>query len=270
MTNKSIEVLPSQNLKAIFSKTEEGDMAETFACTIEWSDGKLKRSYIKRFLKVNNLSLVNEITGYLIAKAADLPIPTHAGIIEAPNHIFGDSSDQYEDYCFIVSSVPGDNPGSLYKMGMIKDCNTLMSMVASWSKLSDTIAFDDWVANQDRHLGNILVEGKNKVHLIDHGNLPVKLHWTCSDLNASLQSVNVLANNLWKLNCIPLPVKSSITASAKDHKAIYGSVKGELLYWWGVLLSNEPSRIKSLESFIESRANLGILRISNNYNMLAV
>jgi hypothetical protein len=155
-------------------------------------------------------------------------------------------------------------------MGMINHCKTLMDIVAGWSKVSDTIAFDDWVANQDRHLGNILVEGKNKVFLIDHGNLPVKLQWTCSDLDINLQSENVLENNLWNLNCIPSQVRASITASAKDHSVIYQTVKDELLYWWGVLLSNEPSRIKTLESFIESRANLGMLRIASNYNMLAV
>jgi hypothetical protein len=270
MTNTSIEILPAQNIKAIFPRTAEGDMAETFPCNIEWSNGKTTRSYIKRFLKINNLSLVNEITGYLISRAAGLPIAKHAGIINAPNYVFGDSSNKYENFCFIVSSVPGDNPGSLYNMGMINNCKTLMDIVAGWSKVSDTIAFDDWVANQDRHLGNILVEGKNKVFLIDHGNLPVKLQWACSDLNINLQSVNVLENNLWNLNCIPMQVRASITASAKDHNVIYQTVKDELLYWWGVLLSNEPARIKSLESFIESRANLGMLRIASNYNILAV
>lgn len=270
MSHTSIQVLPPQSLKNISSRQLTGLMAETFECQIEWSDGKTIKSYIKRFKHENTKALANEVTGYLIAKGSNLPIPSYAGIIRAPNFIFNDTSNDYSDICFIVSSVPGQNPGSLYEMGMIKECKVLMNIVAGWAKVSETIAFDDWVANEDRNLGNILVVGKNDIHLIDHGNLPVKLNWLITDLVVNFDCKNALSNNLWALKCIPLPVKSKVASSAMNQKYIYQQVKDELLHWWGIFFANDPLMVNALEHFFESRANLGNVRVSKNFNMLAV
>lgn len=60
--NTCIEVLPSDALKAVLSKTALGDMADTYLCHIEWSNGDITQAYLKRVRRERQLSLVNEIT----------------------------------------------------------------------------------------------------------------------------------------------------------------------------------------------------------------
>lgn len=265
-----IEILPQHNLRNIYTRSEHGQMAQTFSCNIEWENGDISKSYIKRFPSDKLLGILNEITGYIIAKGCDLPIAQHAGIIKVSPKIFGDTEDSEDEWCFIVSSVPGELPVALYDAKLLNECQALMNIVAAWSKISETIAFDDWTANEDRHLGNILVAGKDKIFLIDHSNLPITINWCASQLDPHYQSKNILANNLWCIKSTPLPVKSKIAAASQRHKDIYSNIKNELYYWWAILLENDPARHDALKKFIEVRANLSHQRISTNFNLLAV
>lgn len=77
-----IEILPQHNLRNIYTRSEHGQMAQTFSCNIEWENGDIIKSYIKRFPSDKLLGILNEITGYIIAKGCDLPIAQHAGIIK--------------------------------------------------------------------------------------------------------------------------------------------------------------------------------------------
>jgi hypothetical protein len=267
MNNSCVEVLPAESLKAILARAPMGDMAETHVCNIEWSDGKITKSYLKRFSRNTWLSLVNEVTGYIIAKGCGLPTAKYAALIKPSPTAF--KNDMHE-WCFVVSGAPGENPASFYKLKQTAECTALMNLVAGWNKVSETIAFDDWTANQDRHLGNILVAGKNDIFLIDHGNLPITIDWQAIQLDPHFQSENKLAYILWKLNCAPLPVKSRIAKASKEHIDVFATIKKELLDWWDILLVNDQPRRQALEHFITARAQLGSERISKNFNMLAV
>ena len=269
MFDTSVEILGESSLVAILNKQAIGQMAETFSCLCEWSDGSTSTAYIKRFKKVDNLGILNEITGYLIAKGCNLPVASRAGLVKSSPEIFNDNSDDYLDWAFIVSEVSGTNPVTFFNVDMHK-CKQLIDLVASWDKVSHTIAFDDWVANQDRNLGNIIVKGKNEIFLIDHSNMPVSLNWQVKDLNPNVQTKNKLSDILWAFNTTPLPIRQKICYEANQHSLIYNKVKDELNYWWSSLLDNDQLRLNALEKFIEQRANLGPSRISSNLNMLAV
>lgn len=41
--------------------------------------------------------------------------------------------------------------------------------IAEWPKVIQSACFDEWIANADRHEGNILYDGDSKFLLIDHG-----------------------------------------------------------------------------------------------------
>lgn len=270
MEKTCIEILSQHSLKNIYNRSFYGDMAQTFSCNIEWSNGETLRSYIKRFPQENKLGILNEITGYIIAKGCELPIAQHAGLIKLSPQVFNGNISETEEWCFIVSSVPGELPATLYHADMISECQTMMNLVAAWSKVSDTIAFDDWTANEDRHLGNILVAGKDKIYLIDHSNLPITLNWQAKHLNPAYQSSNILAKNLWGLQATPLPVKSKITLASQKHKDVFARTKDELYYWWDILLGNDMARLNALKTFLEVRAHSGCQRISSNFNLLAI
>lgn len=269
MENTCIEILSPSNLSAIYAKQTSGLMAETYACGINWSNGNHTKSYIKRFSKQRTLALVNEVTGYIIAKYCDLPVPKYAGLIQTIPEQFADDSDQFNEWCFVVSSLEGTTPASFYEIQDLRTCKTLMNLVASWEKVTDAIAFDDWVANEDRHLGNIMVAGRNKIYLFDHSNLPITLNWHPSQLDPNYNAKSILTNNLYALNCTPLPVRSQIAHATSSHACVYDRIKCELNYWWDLLLAEDPIRRQALEHFIGSRAYLGNSRVCDSLRMLA-
>ncbi len=45
----------------------------------------------------------------------------------------------------------------------------MLEQIQKWSSIRECICFDEWIANPDRTLDNILVTGRNKYKLIDHG-----------------------------------------------------------------------------------------------------
>jgi len=269
MMDTCIEVLSSDQLSAIYARQTSGLMAETYACGIQWNGGKETKAYIKRFSNNRTLALVNEVTGYIVAKYCGLPVSHYAGLINTTPQQFEDESTQYNNWAFVVSSLEGATPGSFFEVKDLQHCKTLMNLVAGWDKVSDAIAFDDWVANEDRHLGNIMVAGKNRISLFDHSNLPITLNWQASQLDPNYTAKSVLANNLYALKCMPLPVKSMVSHATNAHEEVYNSIKQELCYWWDVLLAEDPGRRAALEIFIESRATLGNRRVCESLRMLA-
>ncbi|TOL64108.1 hypothetical protein CGH93_21885 [Vibrio parahaemolyticus] len=238
----NIEILSSDKLKAVLVKQTTGIMAETYSCNIEWSDGSVTRSYVKRFVPARNLAIVNEITGYILADGCSLPIPKHVGLINAPGSIFNDESNAYSEICIAVSEVSGTNPVSYYNLGELVKCKELMNMVS----------------------------GKGEINLIDHSNLPIDINWSAKQLDPNYLAKSVLAENLWALNCMPFPVRSKIAKQANSHSSVYTNKQQVLTKWWNTLLRDDPARRQALETFIETRAQKGNARVSANMNILAV
>jgi hypothetical protein len=270
LDSKSIEVLDSTALSAVLNPASDGQMAETYLCNIRWSSGDIEQGYVKIYRKSRNLALVNELTGYLLGKACDLPVPAKAAFLKLPSGVFFDKdpADPLDEWAFVLKAVPGTSPGSLYEKDLLPECEALLQVVASWNKVSDTIAFDDWIANQDRHAGNILVAGPDDIHLIDHGNLPIKLNWQAIDLDPDFESENLLVHNLKWANVTPLPIKWQIAKAAVKHPEAYQIHLTELRFWWDLLLASDPDRRSTLESFLEIRAISGSARINNQFEVV--
>ncbi|WP_339349883.1 hypothetical protein [uncultured Alteromonas sp.] len=269
MSSENIKILTSDSLAAVYHQDHSGQMATTYACRVRWDENTESKAFVKRFSNNDLLGICNEITGYLIAKASELPVPRYAGLINTKDGQFPQSSVPLYDWAFVVSNLPGNTPGSFYNLDDITRCKSLMNLVAGWNKVSDVIAFDDWVANEDRHLGNIMVTGRNNIHIFDHSNLPMELNWTASQLDVNYEAKSILLNNLFALGCTPLPVKSKVADATSNHKKYYDDIKEELDYWWNVLLAKDSGRRKALEEFIEKRAYLGANRVNSELRLLA-
>lgn len=269
LKSEIIQVLSEIQLEAVLAKPSEGKIADTHICNINWNDGKTTRAYVKRFRITEQLGLLNEITGYILARHSQLPVPLRAGLIKLNPDAFQDSS-MFGDWAFVISEIGGVTPGSYFNSGALKECKTLMDLVASWSKVCDTIAFDDWIANEDRNLGNLVVAGRDNIYLIDHSNIPFVLNWTAQMLDPHKESKNALANNLWVLQSTPLPVKAKISSASQNHETSYSLAHSDLQYWWGILLRDDQQRLSALNEFLEKRARNSQTRISNNFGLLAV
>ncbi len=264
-----INIMAPDQLMAVFGRDKSGHMAATHSCSIQWNDGNQTKAFLKRFSNDRELALVNEITGYIIAKNCDLPVPKYAGLLKTSPEQFNDKNRSFSEWSFVVSELDGSSPGSFYSKKDLINCKALMDLVASWNKVSDAIAFDDWVANEDRHLGNLMIAGKNRIYLFDHSNLPITLNWEAEQLEPNYNADSALAKNLYALKCAPLPIRSRIAHAANYHEEVYSKTAEELCYWWDLLLPHDIERRTALEKFIASRASMGNQRVAANLRLLA-
>lgn len=61
----------------------------------------------------------------------------------------------------------------------------------SWANLVPACCFDEWIANFDRHAGNILYDGKDRFWLIDHGLAVAKGLQSDASVNNHLMGVAI-------------------------------------------------------------------------------
>lgn len=124
---------------------------------VQLSDRR-RTMYVKA---VDSRTLAVEVICAVMGRSLGLPIPRPAIVnvtpialpdLQAPALFFGSESV--------------DNPD--LKKWLNRDSEDTMQALRSWSKLLDAGCFDEWLANADRHGGNILWGGGNNYSLIDH------------------------------------------------------------------------------------------------------
>lgn len=141
---------------------------------------------------------------------------------------------------------------------------SLKNVLDGWDKLHKTIAFDEWVANQDRNLGNLIVDSNSHVTLIDHSNMPVDLVWSPDDLSVDLHPVNKLEMAL--RSAPTLPQKMDIVNSANGQAEALNIVTDELIYWCDKLLNQKAK--DCLLMFLTQRAVISKERLSKRLGVL--
>lgn len=118
--------------------------------------------------------MLNEVTGWLLARASGLPcspraffiplphaaLPTYEGLGQLP---LPDANGCI--FCFVTESVSNTAIKGLY------NTNELAKEQSAWAHCSAAIAFDEGIANTDRHVFNLLRRGAGDFVLIDHGYL---------------------------------------------------------------------------------------------------
>lgn len=264
MASRIVEVLPARQLRHVFGTPAEGRMAATFVCSVQWSCGQIERTYVKCFRKSQPLGLVNEITGFLLARSVGVPVPEKAGLLQLQSVAFPslDLSD-FQPYSFAISESDGQTLVSSFRVQDLVLHSALKDIVRNWSMLSDALAFDDWVANSDRNQGNILIAGPEDITLIDHSNLPVTLNWDAAMLDPCLNSTNTLAAIVHGMtNPTPPHIASEMEIATRKHDAAYKAVCEELNFWWNTLMGSDSIRLNALKSFIELRAVSGNDRVA--------
>ncbi|WP_438767938.1 hypothetical protein [Kushneria sp. TE3] len=244
-------------------------MAETYGCDVNWADGTGGRGYLKCFPQSRHLGVINEITGYLTAKACSLPVPKKAGIVELNDDLI--ASLQLAggtDLCrfgFIVSESPGKSPNSFYPHLPVEVKARLANQtLTKWPSLGKLIAFDDWLANPDRNLGNFLIASNDEIYIIDHSNLPIGINWQAADLVVNRHYQNMMIAILSVDGSLPIH-PSFVVAAAGDHPDAYAVAKEELIFWWNAFLSTDMPRRQALENFVEVRAGGGSTRIAQKF-----
>ena len=85
--SKGIDRLSQENIIRLDDPVDDGIRACTRPCFIRWGDGSESQAYIKVFNAGLNTCVVNELTGFFIGRACNLPLPKKIGLLQLPESI---------------------------------------------------------------------------------------------------------------------------------------------------------------------------------------
>jgi len=224
--------------------------------------------------------MVNEIAGYLVAHACDLPRSQFAFVAAVPLERLADGGPTwirdlvdrararretaaYPAFC--TSAI--DGVSALVSLGD-RDSELLRQDLLKWRDLPRALAFDDGIANVDRHGNNLLRLGKQKYALIDHGRLVAPLgNWSVDQLDSNELYTHRLLSFLYGDKEVPENISSAALMEAQRVSAAPAKIKKELQYWLERFLG--PDEGRAFEAFLCERiANLERL-LRRRYNLLA-
>lgn len=167
---------------------------ETYRGVIETPSGKVQ-AYVK-LLGVK--ALVNELVSMLLGRASCLPVPE--------GFLVTVSVDDYPDSSFLVTqglkstiaygSISADAPSLARRYNVGNDDEeeeAFTALLAGWDGWQEAAVFDEWIANGDRHSGNLLIGAKSVIWLIDHSHAFKGPNWHFNDLQPSAYTQNQLA-----------------------------------------------------------------------------
>lgn len=227
--------------------------------------------------------ILNEVTGWLIARAAGLPCPPRAFFIQIPATALPAYSGKVQLpgsdtngmlLCFVTEAVANTAVKGMF------DTAQLVKEQSEWKYCDSTIAFDEGVANSDRHAFNLLRKSANDFVLIDHGFLlrepsaPYPAYW--ADEVIETQTTQAFDNRLHANTYIHLgrtapdvaaygcskSVEFSATLRKATHQAFF-----EIAFWCSKLLPGSSARWLH---FLHHRMEPSLLDalLSRRYGML--
>lgn len=110
--------------------------------------------------RVPHFQLVREVICNLLAQIVELPVPTPY-VLDTRG---SDWDDGEHPFAFAT-----DYEGYSSLLGRARQSPSTVQRLAGWPKFHATVAFDEWIANDDRTLSNLLLAGPRNFLLIDHG-----------------------------------------------------------------------------------------------------
>ena len=160
----------------------EGNINDTFRGEILKADQSIVHAVLKDLpLK----QLVNELAASFLAHNQGLPTPkvylarVEPGIISVSK---GPTLSDGSGIVFASEDVKVPNVAFSFRNSTASQSDLLIATLIKWRLLGGLYAFDTWIANIDRHPGNLLFGGGDDVWLIDHGHSFTGPKWISTDL----------------------------------------------------------------------------------------
>lgn len=164
------------------------NVTDTYRGQILTRDDELRTAVLKDLAPKE---LANEIFAVILAIKLGLPVPPAFIGITEPGNPCATRTILKDGRGLMFASVNVGSPsiGSLIIGPPDQDVLALLKpIVGILSKqpwLGDLYGFDAWVANVDRHIGNLLFASETGIWIIDHGRCFTGPNWTQSDLVAN-------------------------------------------------------------------------------------
>ncbi|WP_180116127.1 hypothetical protein [Acinetobacter sp. YH12140] len=233
-----LQYLPFSYYRKFLRSAIDGCMGVgTHVAEVLWEDGICRESFVKFYKHDKKRALLNEAIGFLLIRSLNLPQPELGGFLqykisETETPELWKEASELEKYRGEVIAWVTTNTNGLNKRieitqqqdPQIKEylANQLRESLKKWCHLPELILCDDWLANDDRNLGNLLELPNRTFTLIDHGGILYGDNWTVWDIMQS--------------RIINGPCQ-------KWYTQIYRSKFGEDLFWKQELL-NELTELK--------------------------
>lgn len=255
------------------SVVSDGISAHTHIALLDVdSSGGAARCYVKLYpdsvAGLEHRGIVNEIVGHVLANAMGAPVPKNAGLIALNSNQLSDlpSWMQNNSACagWWVQDVASPSLRAYYRLSdlsqasdvILKKLDSVRKELLASDQIHLVIALDDLIANIDRNIGNLLRLKKGDYVLIDHGMCLTSDFWVATDLDASLEYDNCLADLLDPESGF-LPFKhKTVMAHESLVKNIEPAIQS-LLKWLPYAVDMVES--SAIETFIRGRAKPGSL-----------
>ena len=157
--------------------------------TLRTEEGHDCVAYVKM---LPNNQTYTEVISALLAHALTLPMPS-VYLVQVEKSVLPDSKEwgpsESKRYAFATEDVRQPSFAQF-----VRSDNTMMSKLKSWTYFHKTAVFDEWIANKDRHNGNLLYAGNGEFWLIDHSHALTGPKWDPRTITAD--SLKAVANQL--------------------------------------------------------------------------
>lgn len=271
----TIRVLSENSYLTSHEKVTGGVMGVTRMASIEWDDGSIRKCYVKVYPSQDRIrKLCNELTGFTLAKALGILQPDSAALIPLSKLFYKDFlevTDTNSDetiWAWVTtecgSSIKGifhlNNFEELFQTdpsGTFEKLIQAYSLVCNQKNLPNIIAFDDFIANDDRNIGNVVMLGDGNMGIIDHGEILGGVNWIENLI--ALDKTQTFSNKLLNiLNDQPtlqdqtkFTTKHKAIEAANHHKNAFISVQDILTTWLKNLLEVSNIPIKDQAKYVD-------------------
>lgn len=235
---------------------------------VRFPDGP-RRAYCKLY-PPNSLGLANELTGHLLGQALGLAVPSRAAVLMVPNAAVPSppawlrASPHPATPAWCTQDMATPSIRFVFDLRAPAALAAVRAELLASGETPHVVAFDDWIANTDRNLGNLLRLGKGRYLLIDHGHALGGPAWMPTSL---LRATREFANTLRRL-LSPAATTPAFTDTLADccrqHAAALDQARPELLHWWDLLLSRAEH--DAARAFLVARASEAL--ICQRYGLL--
>lgn len=136
------------------------------------------------------MPIVAELMCSVVGRTLGLPVP-QPFIVEIPPDVL-QKSKLIDSNKTCMAFASEDMGGSTFSQLLRADSPAAQAMLASWEHLLPVATFDEWMANRDRNLGNIIFAA-NVLWLIDHAEA---FHGTAGSLFELSDLVSMTGRNI--------------------------------------------------------------------------
>lgn len=169
--------------------TGDRGVNETYRGLIEIGSARLS-AYIKL---LPDRQLVNELLASVLGRIAGLPIP-RGFLVEVrrtdyPNSPLMTTHGLAATPAFAIEAVALQ---SVIRRLDLHSPTARERLLRAWPHWYSAAAFDDWIANADRHPGNLLVGAPGEAWMIDHGHAFTGDKWQAVHLQPDVVTRNQL------------------------------------------------------------------------------